>query len=1154
MKWIYTALMAILCSFSSVSYVAESEPNNTAAEADSIAVNGSHTGAINVAGDADWYVLKTNADGRITLNLTTASGKYINVFIYDANGTSLLKSGTASSNFSVIYDGAAAGIYFIKVFAYNAADIASYTIANTLTALTQPNDAEPDNTKATAAVIAVNGTASGHIGYANNQVRDSIDWFKVTTASDGMIKLSVTPGNGQQLYAYLYDNNGSTQLGSSYGSSSFSFSSDGLAAGTYYVAIRPYGNAVFAPYTLTDSLFTPANTNDAETNNTWDKAVAISANNNKKGHIGYYYNLKRDTTDWYKITTINNGQLRLKIAPSNNQYIVVSIYDTNATTLLKTANSNLPFDVTRDGLAPGTYFIKVNAYYASGFNTYALTDSFYNAAVAGDTEPNGSPATAGTIGVNSSKTGQVGYYYNNTRDTSDWYKIVTNADGLLKLKIKPGIAQSLYAYLYDANGSTQLAYNSGYDSFYVNMDGLAAGTYYVKITPVSSTGFAPYTFTDSLLLPGIANDAEPNNSFDKALPLAVNTTVNGHAGYYNNLKRDSADWYKVVLPADGLLKLSLKPYNGQYLYAYLYDADGKTLLKSQNGNSLFSFNMDGLAAGVFYVKVAAYYTYGFSSYSLSDSLFAVPVANDVEKNNTPAQAVVLNINAKYSGHVGYYNNLARDTTDWFKLTTNADGMLLVKLELTNTQNIKAELFDADAVKSLKAVWGTGTVTVNGDGLAPGTYYLKITSYYNTGFEGYTLTDSLITCNYAADAEPNNKAYLAKTIPSRSTVTGHVGFYANAVRDSSDWWKIDYSGTNNTLKFGLNIEARKSDNTRSYLWCYVFRDTTQPAIFSKYYNAASSAVSVTVPYSGTYYVKIIPYYSTDFAAYAILDSNDAINNVKVSLVNAVPAKDCSSSNSLQYAASGGVSPYTLQLYRNNLAYGSPVSFSSGFTFNNLPAGSYYARVWAFGGSGNVYTQSVTTSLVPVPANLSARIITTTSVMLKWTGYACAKYYQVQYKDKIAGSWATLKTTGNKDSVGVSNLIANNTYQFKVAAVDSGNNVIAVGTYSVVAEFTTTMPTQSSFANGISNSAGKWPGLYGDIAVYPNPAANVLHVFVSDAGAAVTLADISGKTVWSGRGDAVTSNGINVSGFAPGVYILKVSGANGKAQTRKVIVGK
>ena len=66
---------------------AETEPNNTRATADTLALNGSNTGAVNPAGEQDWWKITTNADGKLNVTLQGLSGHYMSLHIYDNNGT-----------------------------------------------------------------------------------------------------------------------------------------------------------------------------------------------------------------------------------------------------------------------------------------------------------------------------------------------------------------------------------------------------------------------------------------------------------------------------------------------------------------------------------------------------------------------------------------------------------------------------------------------------------------------------------------------------------------------------------------------------------------------------------------------------------------------------------------------------------------------------------------------------------------------------------------------------------------------------------------------------------------------------------------------------------------------------------------------------------
>ena len=52
-----------------------------------------------------------------------------------------------------------------------------------------------------------------------------------------------------------------------------------------------------------------------------------------------------------------------------------------------------------------------------------------------DDEPNGGAYEAKTIAENENTDGHVGFYYNNTRDTADWYKINYTGSGNLSFTI-----------------------------------------------------------------------------------------------------------------------------------------------------------------------------------------------------------------------------------------------------------------------------------------------------------------------------------------------------------------------------------------------------------------------------------------------------------------------------------------------------------------------------------------------------------------------------------------------------------------------------------------------------------------------------------------------------------------------------------------------
>ena len=110
----------------------ETEPNNTKAQANTLTLNGSNTGAIGTSTDVDWWKVTTTSDGKLNVTITVSNNKYLWCAIYDNNGTTVLGSPTyTAATTTVSQDGLAAGTYFIKLYPYYTGDMPAYTISNT---------------------------------------------------------------------------------------------------------------------------------------------------------------------------------------------------------------------------------------------------------------------------------------------------------------------------------------------------------------------------------------------------------------------------------------------------------------------------------------------------------------------------------------------------------------------------------------------------------------------------------------------------------------------------------------------------------------------------------------------------------------------------------------------------------------------------------------------------------------------------------------------------------------------------------------------------------------------------------------------------------------------------------------------------------------
>ncbi|CAN5744991.1 hypothetical protein BH10BAC2_BH10BAC2_43870 [soil metagenome] len=606
---------------------AETEPNNTKAQANTLALNGSNTGAIGATGDEDWWSVTTTGDGKLDVTIAISNGLNMWCQIYDNDGTIVLNQGYTAATTTVSKDGLAAGTYYLRVYPYYSGQKPAYTISNALTVPAQANDVEPNNTKAQAKVLNLNNSKTGHINYYYNNVKDTFDWYKVTTNADGRLRLTVTSANGQNVWAYLYDNDGTTVLASGYTSgSAVVVNKDGLAAGTYYIRVNTYYGTEWAPYTLADSLFVPTQPNDTEPNGTKALALTLPINASVTGHNNYYYNKIKDTADWYKVTTNADGRLRLTMTSANGQNVWAYLYDNDGTTQLAAGyTSGSAVVVNKDGLAAGTYYVRVNTYYTSEWAPYTLADSLFVPTQANDVEPNDTKTQAVILPLNATKTGHTNYYYNLVKDGQDWYKLTTTQDGMISLTIQSNNGQNVWAYLYDNDGVTQLnaAYTTG--STTINTDGLSAGTYYVRINTYYTSEWAPYTLSNTLTPYSFSNDAEPNSYYSQARTIPSNGTVTGHVNFYYNGAKDAEDRWKInYTGTSGTMTLNFNQeghkVDGSTKCTWVQVYKDTTVAPIYNNyfcGTPNAINLTSLAQGYIYVRVFTYYTSDFTAYSLS---------------------------------------------------------------------------------------------------------------------------------------------------------------------------------------------------------------------------------------------------------------------------------------------------------------------------------------------------------------------------------------------------------------------------------------------------------------------------------------------------------------------------------------------------------
>ncbi len=1147
---------------------AETEPNNTPATANVLPLNGSNSGSISTGTDVDWYKVTTTGDGALTLTLTISNGQYGYFQLYDTLGVIQLQSNYTSSTYSYTVDGLAKGTYYVEILPYDNNNTPNYTISNTLAVPTQANDHEPDSTPAQANTIALNGSTTGHINYYYNNHKDSVDWYKFTTNADGAINLQLDIANGNYVYFQLYDGDGVTQLHSDYTSSSYNYTVDGLAQGTYYVKIIPYTSGYFAPYTLTNTLIPAAYTNDAVTDSTPAQAITFGLNDSITGHINYYYNNHKDSVDWYKFTTNADGAINLQLDIANGNYVYFQLYDGDGVTQLHSDYTSSSYNYTVDGLAQGTYYVKIIPYTSGYFAPYKLHNKLITTGQANDKEPNSTPATAATLPLNGSTTGHINYYYNHYKDSSDWYKLTTDSNGAVNLQLDVANGNYVYFQLYAADGSTLLHGDYTASSFNYTVDGLGKGVYYVKITPYNDGYFAPYTLKDTLYTYNPA-DTVPNDHFTQAVTIPVNRTVTGDVGFYFYPIRDTADYWKINYTGTGnmTLTLGLQPtVTGgiHYTYFQVYqDTTAAPIFSDYTAGSTYEKDFTGLTQGYYYVKVFEYYGGDFNPYSLTLSFTQVNIAAAAVKSTRPSldscggNSITYSLSKSHSpyGVELYHNgvkydsvNVASDTARFNNLpdgnyyaTVYGDGatdaafgtssvttflpptpkglttsnILVHTAQLNWTPYSCVKSYSVQYRPSSSTTWTTlsdandaiGKYTLTG--LTMYTNYtwrvasvdtaqgVAIIGNYSDTMLFKTLSDTAIitvtkvttgtTCNsssikytsthsvapYTVQLYRNGAVYGSPASSTDTTLfTGlPAGIYYATSSGTGSGGSFGTSAMDTILPpapMGLTTTSIKTTSA-TFNWTPLSCEHNYVIEYHKAGASTWTMINSLGNTTGTYTLNGLSVYTSYVWRIASSDSaegkqllspySDSVtfitlsNPAHITLFRSVQTNACYS-DTLKYVASNSIAPYTVQLYRDSLAYGSPVSVTDTAVFTGLPSGVYYASALGTG-SGDTTGRSATTTLAPpFPTNLSTDSVHAMSAMLNWTPLTCVSYFTIQYKLSTSGTWTnTITVPADSSSYYLAGLTPATTYNWRIASVDTTNGLFIVSSYSSTATFTT-----------------------------------------------------------------------------------------------------
>lgn len=467
-------------------------------------------------------------------------------------------------------------------------------------------------------------------------------------------------------------------------------------------------------------------------NNTAATATPFTYNVEKRGSVKYEFwgDQNYDTTDFFTSTlpagNYSNAFLNI-IAESNScdddKWISYACYkngnpvafDSGYVGNNSSVNSyqQVASAISLSNMVAGDVLLvkyKANGPFGYKFK-YGPYDEF-----APDVEDNCCTYNAIPIIENIPKSGNVGEYdYDNDEyiDEFDTYRIILPQDGAFNLVIKGRNDQCDYFSNYLTCNILDKYGNEVFSNTLMQWDGPACGE--IKTDSIKFRAFAKDTFylqltADEkvsyniryLLADSTGSDANEsyNNTVTTVLPINVGEVKKGHIRFIKDANLyDPSDIYQTTLPADGSITVYLKAtYRSNGTGSNSSNSNRLTLVttgftdRTPSNPPVTNFTPDavyldtflicGLSAGDHYFTLSSNLPYEYEfRYEITDTS---SLDNDIEPNNSFAEATTVAGGATKKGHVNYTQNVTTDMFDFYKLIYLNGDSIKLPIQATNT--------------------------------------------------------------------------------------------------------------------------------------------------------------------------------------------------------------------------------------------------------------------------------------------------------------------------------------------------------------------------------------------------------------------------------------------------------------------------------------
>lgn len=575
------------------------EPNDTLETATPIEPGKTVDGVL-FSGDADYFAITTTKPYQYIVVDKQTAGTRVNVSLYNTTGKEL---GGVENSTRYVFCTAEAGTYYLYFSTGRVR--ASYSFPVTL----YDNDTnEPNDTK--AAATPLHGGESKEFTLAAGDV----DCFKVTTTAPGQdIALTVSGYNyanrGEQFSLY-FDPAGDLQYYDTSCAAYAAIDANGTlylhaaAAGEHYIALKRGGTT---PLTRTLSVEI-LDGDQNEPNDTRETATRLTLGTDETFMVGGF-----GDEDWFSFEAAPNaGEKKLytlSFLDLNTDYsdeFFYEVYAPDGTLAVERTRVNIRHVNTIGCDQQGQYLVRVCTTAAKGTDYFASVENYGKAmdykrsalricvSEGGDDpyESNDTWLTAANVPV-----GNIQHVLASTADT-DWFCFTVSEDDMtLHLTSTKRTNAALYRAgdLMEQGDRADALFNSDTDCYYKLTD---AGVYYIRLTADRGYISPDIRTTGIELLP--ATDEENNDTWKKATPL-----YEGVPQSFTTIADNDVDWFKIVIPENGMRVSITADYANYYLYSEEdFNAAGDNAAYIgywRNGSQIVDLN-----AGTYFLKTSRY--------------------------------------------------------------------------------------------------------------------------------------------------------------------------------------------------------------------------------------------------------------------------------------------------------------------------------------------------------------------------------------------------------------------------------------------------------------------------------------------------------------------------------------------------------------------